>query len=366
MWCIIFLLRHGKRKQHWYFSALALLGAIYLFADACTVNYTSSYRTTAVAYLINLFVAPSLSLFCWAYLRAIKTANENHSGAGYLIAIPTTFATVGLICLGVSGIGDAEKFIRIYESGNFFHQEFTDPIFDLFNMVCVEGFSVILGISCAAIILYIIVDLIKTGFSFKGLFRFFFKKENFRVLHLQDLSFLLFIASFVLRMALGRKYLLSHEVFTMFFYLITGIFCLLICLIASYAEYYYLALSDFFIPRVTIDKEKIKPVKEEEENDEEIIEDDETVEADEEEEDEDVDYSNISISDALVKRFMTAMHDEKMYLISGLTIKDICEKIGSNKTYVSKIVNEAYHMPFPHYVNYLRVEYAKTNILEHP
>ncbi len=51
------------------------------------------------------------------------------------------------------------------------------------------------------------------------------------------------------------------------------------------------------------------------------------------------------------------------FLQPGLTIVNVAEELGTNKTYLSKIVNSSYGMTFPELMNSLRIDYAEQYIL---
>lgn len=69
--------------------------------------------------------------------------------------------------------------------------------------------------------------------------------------------------------------------------------------------------------------------------------------------------------DNLLKRFQQLMVEEKVFLQPKLTLIDVADMLGSNTTYVSKMVNSAYNLGFPEFVNTLRVDYAEEYILTH-
>ena len=48
-----------------------------------------------------------------------------------------------------------------------------------------------------------------------------------------------------------------------------------------------------------------------------------------------------------------------------MTLVDVAEKLHTNKTYVSRLVNNTYEMPFPDLINTLRVDYAEQYISAH-
>lgn len=69
--------------------------------------------------------------------------------------------------------------------------------------------------------------------------------------------------------------------------------------------------------------------------------------------------------DSLTARFEQLVLGGKLYLRPSLTLVDVAERLHTNKTYVSKMVNNVYHMPFPDLINTLRIDYAEQYIVAH-
>ncbi len=72
-----------------------------------------------------------------------------------------------------------------------------------------------------------------------------------------------------------------------------------------------------------------------------------------------------SFWDELLSRFQTLMVDEQLFLRPRLTIEEVAKMLNTNKTYVSRMVNENYNTTFPEVVNNLRVDYAEQYLLDH-
>ena len=68
---------------------------------------------------------------------------------------------------------------------------------------------------------------------------------------------------------------------------------------------------------------------------------------------------------SLISRFQHLMMDEHLFLHPRLTLDDVAERLNSNKTYVSKLVNNTYNLGFPELINTLRIDYAEQYILSH-
>ena len=70
--------------------------------------------------------------------------------------------------------------------------------------------------------------------------------------------------------------------------------------------------------------------------------------------------------DSLLTRFQTVMLNEQLFLKPSLSLQDIAERLHTNKTYISKLVNNTYNLSFPEFLNTLRVDYAQQYIRNHP
>ncbi len=67
----------------------------------------------------------------------------------------------------------------------------------------------------------------------------------------------------------------------------------------------------------------------------------------------------------LLESFQKEVIKKKMFLKPGLSLQDVADALGSNKTYVSKLVNNAYDMGFPELLNILRIDYAEQYLQSH-
>ena len=69
--------------------------------------------------------------------------------------------------------------------------------------------------------------------------------------------------------------------------------------------------------------------------------------------------------DSLLSRFEDYIFRQKGYLEPGITLLSVSEKLSSNKTYISRLVNGTYNMPFPDLINTLRIEFAQQYLAGH-
>lgn len=69
---------------------------------------------------------------------------------------------------------------------------------------------------------------------------------------------------------------------------------------------------------------------------------------------------------SLEARFQHLMQRQQLFLQPGLSLTDVADKLGTNKTYVSKMVNRTYNLGFPEVLNIMRIDYASEYIRQHP
>ena len=70
--------------------------------------------------------------------------------------------------------------------------------------------------------------------------------------------------------------------------------------------------------------------------------------------------------DKIMESFRQAMIADKCYLDPDMSIDEISRRLGTNRTYVSKLVNIYYGMPFRDYLNKMRIDYAKELMVDEP
>ena len=59
------------------------------------------------------------------------------------------------------------------------------------------------------------------------------------------------------------------------------------------------------------------------------------------------------------------MTDDQLFLQPGLSLDTVAARLKSNKTYISKMVNQTYGIGFPEVLNILRVDYAQQYMRKH-
>lgn len=76
-------------------------------------------------------------------------------------------------------------------------------------------------------------------------------------------------------------------------------------------------------------------------------------------------HLNLADEEDLRIRFEDLIVTEQLFLKQGIRISDIATMLDTNRTYVSRLVNNTYNMSFSDYINTLRIDYAEQYLLHH-
>lgn len=67
--------------------------------------------------------------------------------------------------------------------------------------------------------------------------------------------------------------------------------------------------------------------------------------------------------DNLLSRFEHLVISQNLFLRPGIRVTDVASMLMTNRTYISKLVNDTYNMSFSDYINTLRIDYAQQYLI---
>ncbi|GAB5401570.1 MAG: hypothetical protein Aureis2KO_31550 [Aureisphaera sp.] len=82
-----------------------------------------------------------------------------------------------------------------------------------------------------------------------------------------------------------------------------------------------------------------------------------------------VDYNSLGISKEILETVILKIHSfesQKMFLSQEVNLSSLSKELGTNSSYLSKIINHIKGKSFKNYVNDLRIEHAHKDLLENP
>lgn len=82
-----------------------------------------------------------------------------------------------------------------------------------------------------------------------------------------------------------------------------------------------------------------------------------------------VTIEDIGVPEYIVSQILKGLivfENEKRFISKEISLQSLAKEIGTNPRYLSKVINARKEMKFTNYIKNLRIDYAKTEILENP
>lgn len=385
-WIVLSFFLSRRTSTFWILIVLSVMLMMYFTADA--IYSTPGRNTDAVVYthLMSILTGPSILPMLWMYFDRL-TWHRHFRPIHYawlLVPISLFFATLSLtIFMGTESISAFLQ--RLYSEGTSMASEYKGRLeWDYFLWASL-GYRIVVGAELVVFTIITISFLRKHKIRISNVWRYFRSGESVRVVELQ-----------LCTMIIAGLYILSKVLF------FKDIFDTHLWVAASQAflvtTWYFL----FMIVALFGEKRKITRVQaghvmlynynqsikgpiieimmeellEEAEQDAlvrfrekigETLQVDTLTPAEISAVKEKL-FSSVAGSwdDSLLTRFRNLMVNEQLFLQPSLSLDDIAERLHTNKTYVSKLVNNTYNLSFPELLNTLRIDYAEQYLVNHP
>ena len=376
---------------------LVLLGSgMYLFTDSCYDDMRSSYSLLASSGLAAQFFAPCMIPLVIRYLRRMvfKNYTPDYMDSLWLL-VPTVTLTGGALLYALCGQGEIIAFTeRLYNEGSSVAASYKGSLIYYYYLWTNILFRVVIGVQILILLLNIVHIVKHLQPRFSDFILFLKGQGSIRVAALQVYNTITILVILFPKMLIMRD-TLQHMPWLP----------ALLGLVITY-EVSKFAFFALFSSKEKINVEEIKyafrynyrsdrkaeavetmmgQLVDEAEDEAlqrirmklgttEIPETWDELENKEETNPEDVHKTVENIFNAmssswdensLLSRFQKLMVEEQMFLQPKLSIGEIAERLHTNKTYISKLVNNTYNLGFPELVNTLRVDYAEQYILNH-
>lgn len=363
--------------------SLALL--FYFMADGC---YSTPGIAPEVLVYSRLFVVgagPCLIPLLWLYFNKLHWRKPYTTAQFLWVIAPVSLLIAGIVFTEISERPVIAKFLSdLFTIGSSIVPDYRGtPLWHFYIWTRVV-FMIVIAVELLSATAYLLKYAIKDKYSFKHLWRFFFKGDAISVSELQIYN-LLVIAIYIAAKLIFIKTFLDTHIW----------FSILLALLVTFG-YSSLMYCSFFGEKETITLVQCKhvmfynynpiikgPIVEimleelmEEANQdilfrlqkkigESLHQESVTPKEITAVKEQLLNKASGSWDDSLVSRFQTLMLNEQLFLQPSLSLGDIADRLHTNKTYVSKMVNNTYNLGFPELLNTLRIDYAQQYIINH-
>lgn len=338
IWAFLIFSRRRITGQLKAMGALTAFASVCFLADAILLSRSASYSILLFAEAIFQTAVLTVLPCCFLY-------------AGYIAGAASKRWLLAPLFLPVA-IFSGVSFANLFKTGSVDAAGLADPFVRFMH----TAFTWVLVAEMALLAAYLLIILRRHHFEMDDM-------SGSRWSHDSQVtaicvSILLILAIFAIKLYLGGKYLSDHRALDV-------IFAVAMAIEVFRAAYSGICLFDFekaekeaekvsrkFVedePAEAVVKEEPEPVEVQADNQESFVPDD---------------RSTMERLRDNMERYMTG--NPAPYLNPNLTIAEVAEALGTNRTYISVLMNRYYGQNFRDYIATARVNTAKRILLEHP
>lgn len=347
VWVFGVMMRGVKTYSDRLLVVVLLLACIYFFCDANFVSRYVDSKMLVVLDIISQFVTLAFFPMACIYIRSL--ADDSPVGfSAYLLLLPSLL--LGTIACVVYGLLGFEESARLLQSLGPERAELAsiDVLHRAQHVVCTNAYNLAQLVFMFCSMVYIIFHLVFDKFSFTHLVPFFKGNKPSLVSNMVCISFVFMFLICGIRILLGRSWLIDHKAISALLSLALSFFIFLIGYVVAVPALPggYINIERLMHPfdamrqprQEYLDSINSGPV------------------------------ANMPLGgyEKLSKSFSDVMLEQQWFLRPDLTIEELSSQLATNRTYISKLVNIQYGMPFRDYVNKLRIDYSKTLMLDEP
>ena len=344
----------------------------------------------AVAHLVIQFTAPSIIPFTYLYFLRIQGDYEYRSTQLLWVTVPVMLLTAGLILTALIGLPETDALLeRIHADPNGGAGLALDGLEHSYYIWTVIVFRIMMEVEMLFLVIYCIVLGVKYHFNPRNIWGFLARGRRIRVLELQVANSLLITVGLCIKLFLHDQIIRNLPLLTVGVAVFISLLLFCFGLIALLGAREFISISDIrtalrfnYKPATrahvtetimmdmadglsgeslthVLSKIGVRSSNESARGSKSRAGAPSLAAAI---------FNVVNLShdtDGLLARFQRLMVQEQLFLRPGLTLNDVAQRLDSNKTYVSKMVNHTYKLGFPEVLNILRVDYAEQYIRQH-
>lgn len=395
--CLFWMLIHGvmafRTRSYWHVMVLLATSVLYLFSDCCYYVPTASYSLLTSASNLSQFTGPCIIPLVMLYIHNLRTGKEDRTVMLTWIFVPVILFTVAELLTTIAGREDIETFIEALYTGR------KGPIMN-WNEFEVRMYYYFAVIVFRVVLVTEVITLVSTffrhrrvdGYKWQHVRDFFFHGGKISVVELQYFNMLPIFILVAAKLFLFRDFLVEHIWLTMGLAVLMALLLCPFCYVTLFGakkmitarELWHCFLYNYGPDNKGQVLEEIVACLAEDSDAQTLVHMQNMIGLDLEDEsvvpsipqaafmaDHSLARGIFSVApksseeEGLMARFEKLMTEERAFLQPGLTLVDVADHLDTNKSYISRLVNNTYKLPFPDMINTLRIDYAEEYIVNH-
>lgn len=390
-WIVIHWMMARKSRTFKITQACLITLTLFLFADSCYADPNTPPGFLLTGCLIGMLTLPSLIPLSVIYLRRVRSDEVIMWPRFIWIIIPAALFSSSLsvaILAGPTNIADMLSDMLI--SGHDASLRETNSLAFAFQFITVSACKALLLLEVIIESVVLLIFMIRNNLRVRH-FRKFFQGSHIRVFEIQFFLVVLSILVMMAKAVIPRGLLMAQPWISIALSFLLTLDIFLFSYVALFGAKRSITIREMDLAfRYNYDNDTKSDAEEEmlaslvaetdtrvlQATQEKILHRQQLEELRQQQHPDDVHgalvaniYAAVSKSwddDTLHTRFERLIFGEKGFLEPGITLQEISERLHTNKTYISRLVNTTYGMAFPDLINALRIDYAQQYILDHP
>lgn len=385
-WLFFNTMAARRTSTFWILFFLLLDLLLYFITDSCYADPSTHPDILVHTSILAQFTAPCIIPLILLYFHRLEQRKPFRPIHYAWLVAPVILLTAAIALTDVCGKAEVSAFLdKLYSQGPSAATPYHGTLLGTYYLWTAVAFRVVLGTELVAAVAYMIRYVVKTKVRFKHLYGFLRKGEHIRMSELQMFNLLIPAVLIVVKIAFLRGFLADHVWVAVLLAILMTASMFIFSYCALLGERESITLVQLQHVMVYNYNDSIKGLVTEELM-EELMEDaeQEALQRLQNKIGENLQMESMpprelaqvkeklfqtmasTWDDSLLTRFQALILNDQLFLQPSLSLGDIAEKLHTNKTYVSKLVNNTYNMSFPELLNILRIDYAEQYILGHP
>jgi len=347
VWCLLILFKGRKSLSDRLIMWVMGLLAFSFFCGSYHMDPNPVFTRLAIYDVILQFSSLAVFPIICLYIRSCYE-DYNITWVPYLSTIPSlVMFAVSVILTLVIGLDRCAYITQLFYSGSI-ARSMLSPIENLYYTFVFQVYYVIFFISLSVSLVYVFAKLFSGKFKFKHITAFFRGEKSSFVANVVCFFFVIYFVLWGVSLVFNSVFLNQLSIWSTLWSLVAAVIMFLIGYVTAVPA----------LPGGYINLDRLRhPFHGMKQSTQEFL--------------QGIDSGPMAGAatsgyDKLMDAFKQYMVKEQGFLNPNLTIEEISRILNTNRTYVSKLVNLYYGMPFRDYLNSLRMNYAKQLMTDEP
>ena len=347
VWCLLILFKGRKSLSDRLIMWVMGLLAFSFFCGSYHMDPNPVFTRLAIYDVVLQFASLAVFPIICLYIRSCYE-DYNITWVPYLSTIPSlVMFAVSVILTLVIGLDRCAYITQLFYSGSI-ARSMLSPIENLYYTFVFQVYYVIFFISLSVSLVYVFARLFSGKFKFKHITAFFRGEKSSFVANVVCFFFVIYFVLWGVSLVFNSVFLNQLSIWSTLWSLVAAVIMFLIGYVTAVPA----------LPGGYINLDRLRhPFHGMKQSTQEFL--------------QGIDSGPMAGAatsgyDKLMDAFKQYMVKEQGFLNPNLTIEEISRILNTNRTYVSKLVNLYYGMPFRDYLNSLRMNYAKQLMTDEP